>query len=89
MTHTQNESLIAKAIAKFPEARAVVLVDHVRAMSAVQLVHTAAAYSQISDGVDVMLKCSESFERQGYGTHYDFLKQLLELLESKANQTQG
>jgi signal recognition particle GTPase len=82
-THTTTTGVLAQAIASFPEAKFVVLVDQVRAMTAEQMVQTAAAYSYAFHGADVINNCRESYIRQGYGTIDEFYHRLMELRDGK------
>jgi hypothetical protein len=79
----ENNSVINQALKHFTEAKSVVLVDDVRALNKIQNLQTAAAYSFMPTGKDVVNKCLESFVNSGYGTSNDFYAMLCDLRDSK------
>jgi hypothetical protein len=79
----QNLNVIQQALKHYTEAKSVVLVDDVRSLNKIQNVQTAAAYSFLSTGKDVVNKCLESFVNSGYGTQSEFFTMLCDLRDSK------
>jgi hypothetical protein len=79
---TTTTDALAQAIAKFPQATAVRFVDQAHTMTAEQIVHTAAAYSYVFDGDDVIDECRKYYNRHGHGTTQQFYARIMELRSS-------